>query len=307
MKKSHLMDLIVCPECKGKLEVLPEGGKVKCFKCPSEFLIEDDTPVLLTEESKKDIDRFWQGRYRNSAVGKRTGRGIFRQANHIKLCNKIKVKSINKAYSLTSKKTEKPDILIIGTFMPLKKSAPLAEVNLKKKFDEAIRLDIVKKEKTSLIGDGHRLPFPDRCFDLVIAQAVIKHSNNPIKFIAETHRVLKEGGYLYMEVAYLLPYHIWPADYIRYTPSGVKELLKDFEIVESSFIRGPSQTVADILSIYVASLLSFNRQFLFSLQVKVFSWLLHPIKYLDYLFIGNKWVNLLSQVNYYIARKTPLT
>src|SRR3989344_116960 len=267
MKKSHLMDLIVCPECKGKLEVLPEGEKVKCFKCHSEFLIEDDIPVLLTGESKKDLDRFWQGRYRNSAVGKRTGRGIFRQANHIKLCNKIKVKSINKAYSLTSK----------------------------------------KKEKTSLIGDGHRLPFPDRCFDLVIAQAVIKHSNNPIKFIAETHRVLKEGGYLYMEVAYLLPYHIWPADYIRYTPSGVKELLKDFEIVESSFIRGPSQTVADILSIYVASLLSFNRQFLFSLQVKVFSWLLHPIKYLDYLFIGNKWVNLLSQVNYYIARKTPLT
>lgn len=44
--------------------------------------------------------------------------------------------------------------------------------------------------------DAHRLPFEDKSFDVVILYEAIYYLAQPEKFVAETRRVLREGGIL---------------------------------------------------------------------------------------------------------------
>jgi ubiquinone/menaquinone biosynthesis C-methylase UbiE len=45
-------------------------------------------------------------------------------------------------------------------------------------------------------GDGHRLPFFDQQFDIVMTRLTIHHFHDPSKILSEIHRVLKKGGKL---------------------------------------------------------------------------------------------------------------
>ncbi len=45
-----------------------------------------------------------------------------------------------------------------------------------------------------LIGVAEKLPFPDGCFDRVLAREVIEHVADPKRMLQEIGRVLKEGG-----------------------------------------------------------------------------------------------------------------
>lgn len=48
------------------------------------------------------------------------------------------------------------------------------------------------------IYDGAHLPYPDNYFDAAISFQVIEHIEDDAAFVAEIHRVLKAGGYLYL-------------------------------------------------------------------------------------------------------------
>ena len=43
-------------------------------------------------------------------------------------------------------------------------------------------------------GDMHSLPFPDACFDQVLALACLTYATNPARVVAEATRVLRPGG-----------------------------------------------------------------------------------------------------------------
>jgi len=47
-----------------------------------------------------------------------------------------------------------------------------------------------------VVGDAQYLPFRNSCFNGVIASHVLEHLENPQRFIWESWRVLKAGGYL---------------------------------------------------------------------------------------------------------------
>ena len=47
-----LLDILVCPKCKGPLDYDEANNKLNCSSCRLSFKIEDDIPVLLIDEAE---------------------------------------------------------------------------------------------------------------------------------------------------------------------------------------------------------------------------------------------------------------
>jgi SAM-dependent methyltransferase len=57
----------------------------------------------------------------------------------------------------------------------------------------------------AVVGDGQSLPFPDGCFDKVIAAEVLEHVPDDAAVLAELARVLRRGGTMAVTVPRWLP------------------------------------------------------------------------------------------------------
>lgn len=111
--------------------------------------------------------------------------------------------------------------------------------------NEYIVLDKEPKYKPDVIGDIHDLPFEDERFAAVHCNAVLEHVENPIKAVAEMHRVLKPGGQVLVYVPFLYPYHAEKGvykDFYRYTKDGLGYLFRNFSNVEINPVRGFFET-----------------------------------------------------------------
>ncbi len=53
MLKRALLDILVCPKCKGELEYDKEKQELACHKCKLAYAIKDDIPIMLIEEARK--------------------------------------------------------------------------------------------------------------------------------------------------------------------------------------------------------------------------------------------------------------
>lgn len=49
----ELLEIIVCPVCKRKLELAPKQDGLICRQCRVTYPIEDDIPVLIASAAKK--------------------------------------------------------------------------------------------------------------------------------------------------------------------------------------------------------------------------------------------------------------
>jgi len=86
---------------------------------------------------------------------------------------------------------------------------------------------------------------------------VIEHLRKPWIAVEEFYRVLKPGGYIYADVAFMQPVHSYPSHYFNMTMEGVKVLFEKFEEVESGVqeYQMPSYTLLYVISRYVRGLL----------------------------------------------------
>ena len=82
----------------------------------------------------------------------------------------------------------------------------------------------ISSRATHVRGDGHRLPFRDRTADWVLLVAVLEHVVDPARVLAETMRVLKPQGRVYVAVPFLQMEHA-DADFWRWTVQGLPRLL----------------------------------------------------------------------------------
>jgi uncharacterized protein YbaR (Trm112 family) len=53
MINKDLLDILVCPKCKGKLKFDEENERLICNECKLAYPIKDDIPVMLIEEAEK--------------------------------------------------------------------------------------------------------------------------------------------------------------------------------------------------------------------------------------------------------------
>ena len=51
--EKDLLDILVCPKCKGDLEYDREGERLTCQACKLRYRIEDDIPIMLIDEAEK--------------------------------------------------------------------------------------------------------------------------------------------------------------------------------------------------------------------------------------------------------------
>lgn len=106
-------------------------------------------------------------------------------------------------------------------------------------------MDYVAKYNPDIVGDIHKMPFPDGAWDAVICLAVLEHVENPILAASEIKRVLKPGGYAFVYVPFLYYYHIEEGnygDYWRFTKDSIKFMFKDFKLIEVEPLRGATET-----------------------------------------------------------------
>jgi uncharacterized protein YbaR (Trm112 family) len=52
MLKKELLDILVCPKCKGELEYKDKDNELICHKCCLAYQIKDDIPIMLIDEAR---------------------------------------------------------------------------------------------------------------------------------------------------------------------------------------------------------------------------------------------------------------
>jgi uncharacterized protein len=52
MLDDRLLEILVCPKCKGDLQYRPDEGELVCAACRLRYEIRDDIPIMLIDEAK---------------------------------------------------------------------------------------------------------------------------------------------------------------------------------------------------------------------------------------------------------------
>jgi len=47
----ELLEILVCPKCKGELKLSAEGDALHCLACKLKYRIDDDIPIMLVDEA----------------------------------------------------------------------------------------------------------------------------------------------------------------------------------------------------------------------------------------------------------------
>lgn len=101
-------------------------------------------------------------------------------------------------------------------------------------FKNCLELEYSVFRNTDIVIDAHILPFKDNSIDYIIAMNLFEHLSNPFIAAGEIYRVLKPGGTVLIQTAYLQPVHEAPHHYYGATRYGVENWFKSFSEIETS-------------------------------------------------------------------------
>lgn len=121
-----------------------------------------------------------------------------------------------------------------------------------------VNLDVGRNSgMVTVIGDLHQLPFKSNIFDLILFEAVVEHCKKPWVVAEELYRVLTVGGLIYVDAAFMQPFHPRPHHYFNMTKEGLEVLFERFRKLKSGVqeYQMPSYTLVMVLSRYITCLL----------------------------------------------------
>ena len=102
----------------------------------------------------------------------------------------------------------------------------------RQQFANVIQFDIFHYPSTDVVGNALRLPFQDGMFDGVISQAVLEHVADPFQYASELYRVLRPGGLVIVDSAFLQPLHAYPNHFFNTTLGGLRQIMHAFATLE---------------------------------------------------------------------------
>jgi len=79
-----------------------------------------------------------------------------------------------------------------------------------------IGLDMENGPNVDIVSNAHEIPFKDNHFDIVLSSSCFEHDDMFWETFLEMSRVLKPGGFMYVQAPSNGPYHGWPGDNWRF-------------------------------------------------------------------------------------------
>lgn len=146
-------------------------------------------------------------------------------------------------------------------------------------FPNRLSVDIDPARKPDIVADAHSLPFKDGEFEVILSTEMLEHVKDPFRVERELRRVTVKGGMLILSTRFVFPLHDIPHDYWRFTKYGLKELFKEWEIVE---IKGETKNFSTIGALLQR--ICFQTKLRFNKLTKFFlffvAWVLSHIEWL---------------------------
>ncbi|MDO8600851.1 MAG: class I SAM-dependent methyltransferase [bacterium] len=150
--------------------------------------------------------------------------------------------------------------------------------------DEIINVDIFPFKNVDVVADARVLPFRDNSVDMVISEFLLEHVPSPELVSQEISRIVKPGGYIYITVPFLHPYHGSPSDFKRWTWTALERDFSAFAPLRTGVRAGPMSALLTLLTYWLAILFSFRSKKLYLFFTQFFMVLLAPLKLFDVVF-----------------------
>jgi SAM-dependent methyltransferase len=142
----------------------------------------------------------------------------------------------------------------------------------------------------------------DSSFDCIFCTGTLQHVTDPLRVLAEIHRLLRPGGIVHVELPFLQGYHPDPKDYWRWTLAGARLACErvGFEHLESGTHIGPTSALVWIAVHYVGGLLPGR---LGSAVSHASRFVFRPLLVLDRLWRHNPEAQVIGCGVYFVGRK----
>ncbi|MFM2227169.1 MAG: hypothetical protein RL664_512 [Bacteroidota bacterium] len=290
MKTNEKVESIrACPDCR--LSLVNRDRELFCQTCESSFRVSAGMQVLLrklhTLISFYESDNYKQQKFSNRRLPTPEER-IWSSSS--KRCINQLLRNVN---------PDDPNKVVLNLGAGIEKIFDSAF----SQYRTIVKLGLPTRSKVDIIGDAEELPVLSDSVDAYLSSSVLEHVKNPDKAVAEMFRVIKKGGVVYAEIPFLRAYHMAPYDYQRYTISGIEALFErhGFQMIEKGICSGPFNAWALFTRDFFVVIMPF--EILKKFARFLFSWTLHPVKYLDFLVENNKWSRFLACNFYYYGIK----
>ena len=168
---------------------------------------------------------------------------------------------------------------------------------------EVVNVDALPFAGVDPCCDIHRLPFAPGEVDAVICTGVLEHVADPVAAVAQLHRVLRPGGVVFCTVPFMQGYHEDPADYRRYTPTGLRQLFADFSSMRVRPSHGVGSALAWVAADALAAALACNVGKLHTAWLMLLRWLFAPLRVLDRFSEGSRFEHIVCSALLIEARR----
>jgi uncharacterized protein YbaR (Trm112 family)/SAM-dependent methyltransferase len=293
-----VQELLRCPVCRAKLDMMGEQFVCANPECGSHFPIIDGIPILLNKENSIfTIDDFLTRHNTTFNPGHNKVREtLYRLMPGISKNIKAE-QNCEKFVNLLLGQSSAPRVLIIGGSI----LGQGVESLVKSHSLDLVETDVSFGPRTMLICDAHDIPVEDESFDGVIVQAVLEHVVDPYRCVEEIYRVLKKQGLVYAETPFMQQVHMGRYDFTRFTYLGHRRLFRRFDEIESGAICGPGMALAWA---YQYFLWSFTESRVVRSFVRIFAVLTSfYLKYFDYYLIDKAGTLDAASGYYFMGRR----